>query len=240
MKKRILSILLMLIGGVVALGQSGTSPIPNNKWYDEKYFHFGYRLGVNVMNFSIKTNKDFAFGDTIYAIRSYPRPGFTVGVIANARLHDYWELRFIPGISIGERKLEYISTARNSVDFHIINRIIETVNMDIPFEIKWKTARLKNWRAYVLAGAQYSVDMAANARKKEANPDEILIKLNFHDFSAYAGVGLSFYLPYSNIISIEFKMNFGMNDILKHDGTPYTNSIEHLMSKNTLISITFE
>jgi hypothetical protein len=112
--------------------------------------------------------------------------------------------------------------------------------MDIPIEIKWKTARIKNYRAYVIGGFQYAIDFAANAKKKDANADDVLVKLKFNDFSLYTGVGFSFYLPYSNIISIEFKMNFGVNDVLKKDGTPYTNSIEQLMSKNAMISLMFE
>jgi hypothetical protein len=228
----------LMFCSVMMFGQN--SPIPNNQWYDIKLFHFGYRLGLNVMNFTVKTNDDYQFGDTIYTIGTQERPGFSVGVIANMRLHNYLDLRFLPGISIGERMMNYSAKLHDLSPIETKNKKIESVYMDIPIEIKWKTARIKNYRAYVVGGFQYSIDFAANAKKKDSNADDVLVKLKYNDFSFYTGVGLSFYLPFSNIISVEFKMNFGVNDVLKKDGTPYTNSIEKLMSKNAMISLMFE
>ena len=92
--------------------------------------------------------------------------------------------------------------------------------------------------AYVIAGGQYSLDIASNARKQDLG-GQIVVKLKKNDFYALVGVGFDFYNPWFKL-GVELKMMYGLFDMLKHDDTIYTLGIEKLDSKIFQLCFTFE
>ena len=92
--------------------------------------------------------------------------------------------------------------------------------------------------AYVLAGGQYSLDIASNARKQDLS-GQIVVKLNKNDIYALVGVGFDFYNPWFKL-GIEMKMMYGIFDVLKRDDMIYTQGIEKLDSKIFQLCFTFE
>lgn len=234
-------ILFLAMSFVLSLGfAQKRSPIPNNLNYDDAPYHFGFVLGVNQMGFSIKTNTDYNFGDSLYGVEAVGAPGFVVGIVTNLRLGEYFDLRFVPVLAFGERAMRYyIKDNTGLVDDYQKN--IETTNVEFPFELKWKGQRINNYRPYVLGGLKYSLDLASMAKQKQKNPDDdYMVTLERSDFSYTFGVGFDFYLAYKNKVSLEFKMSFGMVDLLHRDGNVYTDGIEKLSSRNIQLVITFE
>jgi hypothetical protein len=233
---------LLLISTFICLfSATAQSPIPNNEYYDTKIFHFGYLLGFSQTNFKVDLKNNYKLPDSILGLQAHSRPGFTVGIVTNLRMHDYLDLRFIPTLTLGSRNLNYfVRNQKSPRVLTYIDKQIESTIVDLPIEIKWKAARIMNYRPYVVGGVKYSIDMASNARKKADNDEEVLIKLLPTEFAYFVGVGFEFYLPYSNKIAIELKSSFGLNNILKFEDNIYTNCVDRLTSKNTFISITFE
>jgi len=92
--------------------------------------------------------------------------------------------------------------------------------------------------AYLLAGGQYSLDIASNARKQDLS-GQTVVKLNKNDIYALVGVGFDFYNPWFKL-GIELKMAYGLFDMLKRDNTIYTQGIEKLDSKIFQLAFTFE
>lgn len=216
--------------------------IPYNPKYDQKLLHFGFLLGVNTMNFTLKTDELGRVGDSLYGIQHKMHPGFSVGVITSIRMGKYFDFRFIPTFSLGQRDLEYTIKRPEDIEMSTKKKAIESIMVELPIEFKWKAKRMVNSRPYIVGGFKYTADLASLTKKEKVDEeeDDYEIKLNKHDVGFTLGVGWEFYLPYNNKIALEVKMFFGMLDLLQREDNIYTNRIEKLTSKMFQINITFE
>jgi hypothetical protein len=176
----------------------------------------------------------------IYSIEDVPSIGFTVGIVGNLRLGNYFDLRLIPSLAFGERNLEYViwkfKDGLQSPVF--ITKNVQSTFIEIPLHLKYKSQRLNNFRAYLMAGPNLRVDLASQA-KKEKESSEIQLKLMRYDVYGELGVGFDFYFEWFKF-GTELKMSYGMLDMLKHEDNIYTNGIEKMQSKMFQLSFTFE
>jgi len=212
---------------------------PNLPYYDNKRLHFGFVLGANHADFAHKSVSNLNPFDSIMVIESTPSSGFDVGIVTDLRLGNYFNLRFIPQISLIDRTVDYHVRLQN-MDMGQTHKKIESVNLDLPLLLKLKSSRMHNCRVYVVGGGQLSIDLASQAKKKnKKNPEFVILKLNRTEFQTQAGVGMDFYANMFKF-SIEAKMSYGLQDMLKHEDNVYTNSTEYLKSKIFHISILFE
>jgi len=228
--------------------------VENMPAYDYSKYHFGFILAVNQMHFTIKPleNLNYTWFDSIaaeeinadsaklYLVESEPTLGFTVGIVANLRLGTYFDLRFVPSLSFGERYLDYrIKKSRNGTQELIdIRKNIPSTFVELPLHLKYKSRRLNNFRAYILSGVNYRIDLASQAKKKK-DASQVQVKLKRNDVYFEVGVGFDFYFEWFKF-GTELKMSYGMLDVLKRDGNIYTDGIDKLKSKIFQLSFTFE
>lgn len=223
---------------------------------DFDLYHFGFILSVNQMNFSLKVDEsaigkvtlypdvfEFANSDSVkfLGMNNEPVVGFTVGIVGNLRLAPLLDLRFIPSLSFGERKLNYSFIEYKSgeeLPRPFTQKSIRSTHIDLPLYIKYKSKRATNLRGYILGGVKYTFDLAANSKKnKEAN--EEYLRLDKHDWLVEAGFGFDYYFPYFKF-GVELKMSYGFNNLLISENNIYTDGIDRLNSKLFQISFTFE
>ncbi|MCX6230484.1 MAG: porin family protein [Bacteroidetes bacterium] len=235
-KIKYLLILIICISSIYT-APAQRARIPNNPNYDYKPYHFGFMLGLNQMYFIIKAPEITNPQDSLYGIESTPKMGFNIGIVADLRINDYMNLRFIPSLSFGERSLNYFIKFNNQVVSSVIKKV-ESTYIEFPLEIKLRSQRMINTRAYVLGGAKYCIDLASQAKKK-SEEDDIVIKLYKNDILFELGVGFDFYLVYFKLCT-ELKMCYGIKDLLVRENNLYTNNIERLSSKMLQFSLTFE
>ncbi|HDO27447.1 MAG TPA: PorT family protein [Bacteroidetes bacterium] len=225
--------------------------LPN---YNQSPYHFGFILGINQMLFSLKPADSlsyikwdteqypdiFADSVTLYSVSPGANPGFTIGILGNLRLGKYFDMRFIPSLSFGERRINYLINIFNEGQGQMVTttKSITSTLINFPLEFKYRSTRLNNFDAYVLGGLQYSLDLASQ-KKAQKNTSEITVKLKKQDVYVNVGVGFEFYTTYFKF-GTELKMGYGMNQLLKNENNIYTNSIESLRSKVFLLSFTFE
>ena len=253
MKKIYFSILLIfLVLNVFAQKQK----VKYLTTFDDKLLHFGFTLGVNALDFrvlnynpigenpdfeeyvnkpngEIITETDFVRSDLTEVI-----PGFTVAIITSLRLSKDFNLRFLPGMSFGERRLMF------NVPVYDINQYealpfysIKSTFLDFPLLIKYKARRINNGRPYIVIGTAYRQDISRTA-------EEDLIKLKNGGFYAELGAGWDNYFPFFRF-SVEAKFSFGLTNQL--GGLPggtqrkyYTQSIKNLSSNIFTLSFHFE
>lgn len=233
----ILGFLLSLVT-LPAQAQKTPFGVPNLLKYDNQLLHFGFMIAYNTFDFHIRPKADLSEFDSMMVINTTPLSGFNLGLIANLRMGKYFDLRFIPGLSFGDRIVNYTIRYADGTEA-ITKKSVESVYMDLPLLIKFKSSRMHNVRAYVIAGAQYSLDLISAAKKQEANPREIFVKLYPNDFQAQVGVGFDFYCTYFKF-STELKMSFGLVNLMVPEDNVYINSIHSLKSKILQISFMFE
>lgn len=230
----------------------------NLQEHDQNRYHFGFFVALNQMDFSIKTNEefigsfidynlkeyqDFANVDNIlfYGVHSTPSTGFTLGIIGNLKITPYLDLRFAPSLSFGERILNYsFQTTTFGTEPEIINisKHIISTNVDLPFYLKYKSKRAGNFRAYLLSGVKFTIDMAANSDKNKDSTEGLLI-LKTSDIAFEVGVGADYYFNFFKF-SLEVKMGYGFNNILASEDNIFADGIKSIHSKTFQISLTFE
>lgn len=208
----------------------------NTPHYDLDVLHFGFTVGLNSMDFDVYHNASILGYDSIYAVNAVRQAGFNLGIVSNLRLAPYLDLRFLPGITFGQRNMEYLVRGQSG-NFYYKTMKIESTFLEFPFLLKYKAKRINNYRPYLLAGLNYRMDLAAYREiKEELKP---LIMLERNDLYYELGFGVDYYLPYFKF-STEIKYAVGLNNVIIPDGTQFSGAIEKLISNLVLISFHFE
>lgn len=240
--------------------QAQRKKVINLPKYDLEPYHFGFILAVNQMHYTLQLNEGYQFvaqdatawpdepnNDSIflYGLHSVPTPGFTIGIVGNLRLGRYFDLRFIPSLSFGERHLDYsIMRWRDGENELIeVRKSNPSTFVEFPLHVKYRSKRLNNAAAYVLSGINYKLDLASQKKKIVTNFDGSTfydgIKTNQSDLSVEIGVGFDFYTNFFKF-GTELKMSYGLSNILIKDNLIYSSSISSMSNKVFQISFTFE
>jgi len=232
--------------------------ILNMSTYDQDMFHFGFVLGANQCFITVRPvpNLNSIVFDSTYipdilpvpdsarilSIWSTPALGFVISIVSNMRMGDHFDLRFIPSLSFGDRNILYnVQTYRlGDTSIFSLTKKIPSTYINFPLEVRYKSARYNNFRAYLMAGMQYTLDLASQAKKREQkNADQKIVKFNASDLYAETGVGFEFYNEWFKF-GVELKMMYGLTDVLKRERNIYTDGIQSLKSKIFQVSFTFE
>lgn len=232
-------------------GQGQVTNIPK---YDYAQYHFGFTVGLNQMLFTIRPASDlntrvftseqtpeiYVDSSMLLSVHSNPTFGFIIGINGNLRLGRYFDLRLVPDLSFGERNLNYsiLGFRGDSTIVVDVKKNVGSVFIDFPLYVKYRSKRQNNKAAYVLAGIQYSLDIASNARKNDLS-GQVVVKLNKNDIYVLVGAGFDFYNPWFKL-GVEVRMAYGLFDMLKRDDFIYTQGIESLKSKVFQLCFTFE
>ena len=210
--------------------------------FDERKLHFGFYLGLNTMDYRM-AHYDNVYDNPIFqnpanqwirqnaesggyyqktnfrAEVNPPAPGFTVGGVANIRLDRDFDLRFTPGISLGNRHLIYSIPISPTVISQIEGMdlssylSIQSSYIDIPVGIRYKGFRHYNVRPFVYLGGAFRRDL----ENKRITEKAIHVGRN----GAYAEIalGIDSYLEYFRFTG-EIKFSYGLNNLIRHDTDP--------------------
>lgn len=204
--------------------------LPN---YDNKPIHFGFLIGLNTLDFKLTPVSNVE--DELFVIQSQNQKGFNLGVVSNMRLGNNLDFRFIPTLSLAERRIFY--TLNDNTVLTNENKKIESTFIEFPISIKYKSSRYNNGRAYIITGMKYSLDLASQRNIDDEGLE--IVKIKKDDFLYEIGLGLDFYLPYFKF-SPELKANFGLTNLVVNDGSIYSRSIKGMKTRGFSISFTFE
>lgn len=225
----------------------------NLQKHDVRPYHFGFILAATSMDFSIATDLDqiglvyenipgwAGESGSLYSVNSSSKIGFTVGIVGNYKLAQHFDLRFVPSLAFGERKLNFTFN-KNAMGIEPLfvydHQTINSTFVEFPIHIKYKSNRAKNFRAYVLAGLKYSIDISDPYYELNTKTETGFV-LQKNDLLYEVGVGFDFYFPFFKF-GIELKSSFGTKELLIPSDNIYNNGIQSLKSKLFQISLTFE
>lgn len=200
--------------------------------YVNKKLYFGIMLGFNSTSFKITRSEEFTYDSTVQKVSTGRGPGFNLGIISNYRLGKYFDLRFIPTLSFAGKDLKY-----DMVDGSMVKKSIESISIEFPVEVRFKSQPIKDVRLYVLTGLRYSIDLASNAKSRRA---EDQVKVGRHDLAYELGFGVQFFFPLF-IFSPEIKVANGVINIHSpNDQLIYSKVIDKLFSRSIVFSLHFE
>jgi hypothetical protein len=238
LKKGLFLLTILLLSSVQLFSQKQKPK--NISWYDDKPLHFGFSIGFNTMDFNITPSLSNMQVDSLYPEVTFLNPGINIQIVSNLHPSDYFDIRFLPGVSFGQRNVRFY---KNQVLVND-NQRLESSFLEFPILIKFKGTRLNNVRPYIVGGINYRYDLAGKkAYENDPNRPPEYLRLNRSDLYYEIGPGLDFYLPYFKL-SIELKVSTGTRDVLVHDYTStdprYAKSIEKMKSQIWIIAFHFE
>ena len=232
--KRIVLFLSLLIP--VALAAQKAKP-KNDANYDERMLHFGFSMGLNTMDFDINLSPEAYAVDSLVAEAVSLKPGINIQVVMDYRPSTYLDVRFMPGVSFGQRNINFYKNGTLVED----GQKLESSFLELPVLLKGKGMRLNNTRPYLIGGFNFRYDLAG--KKQYDDETTVYMRLKRADLYYELGAGIDFYLPYFKL-TIEAKMSNGMRDILvhePHDRYPqYVNAIQSMKSQIWVLAFHFE
>lgn len=199
--------------------------------YDDfrsKDIYFGISLCYNSSKHRVFHAKEFIGNPQVNLVQGQAGPGFNVHGIMNYKFGEYFDFRALPGFTFSTRNLVFNGNQTES---------IESIFVEMPLHIRYKSAPYRDKRAFVITGLNYSYDVASNSESRTASE---LIRISPHDFQIEAGFGMQFFFPYF-IFSPEIKFSRGItNTLLFNDQIVESRVMEKLQSEVITISFHFE
>src|SRR5258705_7215676 len=168
---RIRTVSCLLMGWLLlpqaSLGQY--TPVEKNQAdHDAKPYYFGITIGVNLARFQTDLHPRFLQYDSVYVAEPTNSGGFTLGLSATGRLSNRFQVRFNPQLMFIERNIFYRLKYPDFNGDTITTKKVESVIFTFPFQLKFQSDRIGNFRVYAMAGFKFDIDMASNARAKKA------------------------------------------------------------------------
>jgi hypothetical protein len=205
-------------------------PIINLENFDKQRLHWGYFLGFNNYDFKIDKKID---GQDILVKNSI---GFNVGLIGNARLGEYVDLRFEPGLYYTQRDLTFPGFTEKKD----IVREVKSTYIHFPLLLKLSSKRIGNVRPYVLGGFSTDINLSSNYNSPDDNAaNRFRLKNNTNNYEL--GLGVDLYLEYFKF-SPSLRGVFGLqNEIIydKDPNSPWTSNIQNLATRGIFINFAF-
>jgi len=207
--------------------------VKNRPFADQRLYSFGFTVGLHAQDL-ILSHSGLAQpdGEVWFAeIPSY-NPGFSVGIIADRYLNEYFNLRLVPTLYFGEKQFTFIEQESKE----IYKTTLKTNYLSMPLLLKFSAKRLNNFRPYMLAGVYGSMEIGS----KNNQP----LKLNKTDYGLEFGFGCNFYMPMFKFCP-EIRFSLGLKDLIEKDRPDlvdktlmkYTDALSS--GKSRIVTITF-
>ena len=208
----ILLVLLILTTTATATAQERKAQ--NKPYIDLRPLHFGILVGLHMQDIELQnvgpqpiTTADGTTTRTVLVDQDNWNPGFTVGVLANLRLNDHFNLRVSPSMHFGAKHLVFRDFDHLTESGHPSETTQDMKNtyISVPIDLKFSAERFNNHRPYVMAG----INPMLNLTGKSQDP----IQLKRFDTYVEAGLGCDFYLPFFKLIP-ELKFCYSLSNAL--------------------------
>jgi len=163
----------------------------------------------------------------------------SVVLITNLKIGQYFDFRFIPGFAFTERRLLFTNEDRRADGEFIKDARVESVFLDVPLLLRFKSSPYKDKRLFVVAGLKYSYDVSSNSSTR-INQRATLLQIAPHDFQFEIGAGIQMFYPFF-IFSPEIKFSRGLSNIHIFNGQlEGSRVIDKILSRTFSISLHFE
>ena len=235
-KQIIITLALFALSGT-CFAQIGRKPLYREE-RDLKPFYFGLSLGGAQTGLNINKSSYFLQNDSILVAEPGNGPGYSLRLLATAKLSNRFEIRFNPGLVLGvNRSFTYTLGSRQLFEEEKVIRLIQSNLATLPLHFKLNSDRIGNFRVYALAGIKYDIDLASGARNKNNDGN---IKLKASDFGAEVGIGFNFFLPFVTV-SPEIKFSNGFSNLHARDeNNKYSAALDRLTSRMIQFTIHLE
>ena len=204
----------------------------HNPAYDLRKISYGFSIGIHSSAYQVTYANQFVDSkyDTVHSVMAPWSQGFSLGLMVNLRLNEFLDLRLMPKGSFYDHRLEYNYTDRTHVD-----QLIETVLMEFPLLLKYKSMRRGNVRMYMIGGFTPGFDFSG---KNNASASAV-IDIKHSNLTMDAGLGFDFYFPFFKY-SQEIRFSRGLPNLLGPDPSIYKEPLQKLNTNTISVYFIFQ
>lgn len=219
---------------------------------DNETLHFGFTFQYVASEYKILKRVDWKgpfmdpydgspmINSELQSLSSPVSPGFGLGFVSDFRLGNNADLRFTPGLVFADRLVNY----EYADPSYSVQKKVQTTLIDLPLGFKLKSDRQKNFRAYFIGGAKYSLDIASKKKTDDMAlaPEAKFLKNKKNTLWYEAGIGIDLYFEFFKL-SPEIKFAQSMKSVLNDKDraeNPFTAPIDKLFIRNFQFSFYFE
>ena len=212
MKKTFIT-LIAAVMTIVATAQERR--VENKPYIDLRPLHFGIVVGFNAQDIELENvgPQTFVSEDgsqttrTIVCDASKWNPGISVGVLADMRLSDYFNLRLTPTMHFGSKYLTFrdLDNINENGIARTETQELKNTYISFPIDLKFSSKRCNNYRPYLIAGISPMLNLTSK--------DQDIIQLKRFDTMIEIGVGCDLYLPFFKLIP-ELKFCYSLSNSL--------------------------
>lgn len=242
--------LLMLLCALCLRICAQDEKVWNKPYTDLRRFHFGVLLGthlqdIELLNSGIQTieNDD---GTTTEALITCDQDrwdaGFTVGVLGELRLSQYFAFRVAPAMYFGTKHLTFhnLTDLQDDGSPSVETQELKTVYVSAGCELIYGSKRHNNHRPYMLVGLNPMINLSGK--------DTDCLKMKKYDCFFEIGVGCDYYLPFFKLRP-ELKFMYSLMNSLDTDHAGeikdetlrmYSSSVKEAHAKMICLTFYFE
>jgi len=222
---------------------------------DDENVHFGFTFHYANTLYKIQRSPNWRepfrdpvngtlLTDSLSALYSKAAPAYGIGFVVNGRISNNLDVRITPTLVFSNRlaEYEYAAPAINNTAFSNYEQKVSATLVEFPVGIKIKSNRRNNFRAYMLYGAKYTMDIGSKKKTDDSEQDYIykLLKNRKNYLSYEAAFGMDLYFEYFKM-SPEIKLSYSLNNLLNNEeANPYNAPIDKLMLRHVTFSLFFE
>lgn len=237
MKKAVLILIYILSINIASSQLFTKEKLSNNENFDKAKISWGYYLGINSYDFNFDYQQDLS------DVQVEKTSGFNVGLIANLRINDFFDLRFEPGLIMSNRNLSYNPNDFGDSEFleNIHLREVKSTYIHFPLLLKISTKRLNNFKPFITTGVSTAINLSSNEKNLADNSSgQFRTKKNM--FFYELGFGIDLYLEWFKFTP-SIRGVFAISDELIRDDdplSPWTGNINFMKTSGVLINFTFQ
>src|SRR4051794_40517025 len=170
---------LFISSWVISLAAFSQYKEPNRPNHDNWPYYFGLSISYNSSTLHPSKHPTFLQNDSVLSVEPGSSGGIALGLVGTVQLSPRFSLRANPQLIIGGAKyftysLKYPSYEEKATEFKTLPSTI----VSFPFQVKFNSDRIGNFRTYMMAGLKYDIDLASTSQARNA---EDLVKLNKYD-----------------------------------------------------------
>ncbi|WP_018613576.1 outer membrane beta-barrel protein [Segetibacter koreensis] len=232
------SLILSFAGCIFSLAARSQEKEEHRPNHDNWPYYFGMSVSYNSSTLHSTKHPLFLQNDSVLAVEPGSSGGIALGLVGTLQLSPRFSLRANPQLIIGGAKYFTYSLKYPTFDEKSIEKKTLPSNIvSFPFQVKFNSDRITNFRTYMMAGVKYDIDLASNSQARNA---EDLVKLKKNDFGIEAGVGFNFFFRFVTF-SPEIKISNGLTNIHSRDANlKFSNVLDKLHSRMVVFSIILE
>ena len=244
MNRRI--IITICLAMAMICGAAQERRVQNKPYIDLRPMHFGISIGMNLQDIELQNvgpQMIEGMGErTVLVDADTWNPGFSVGVLADMRLHQHLALRIAPMMHFGSKHLVFrdLDDLNDAGHPRESTQDMKNTYISMPVDLKISAERVNNYRPYLLAGVNPMINLSGK--------DQDFLQLKRYDTMLEVGFGCDFYLPFFKLCP-ELKFCFSLADVLnkKHadeltdvNKRIFTQSTDRAVSKMVVLTFFFE